>query len=375
MQNTRLDFLANFPQNQHSNTLCENAYPHFNALNPAIIQTLQEDSTRLSQRLGKAHCEMFGFRAGDFLSLFCTLYAHQYKIALCSSLHQQSFYAGKLFEKIAPEALFWIHLDQKGTLRLEGKNSVQSAIKAGANVFFIPLINQDILTINPIESLLKTLQTHIPNFIAFIDISMQLSLLNAQALSSLTHINHPRILWLANAENVGLAPSYGGMFFSQSFYDDKCHTRLLEDISALSLWQEHFFKSFDHALTQILAQEPIVDSKHLFYQTLKKYLGENLDTFASLDNTPPNALPLRFRNIKARTLIQALSVEQIFAINGQDCLFGKAKPSFVLQTMGYEEKHCRELLSISYRDLQPHQIDTIAQKIAFAYQQIIQLHI
>ncbi len=375
MQSTRLDFLANFPQNQQLNALCKDAYPHFNALNPAIIQTLQEDSVRLSQRLGKAHCEMFRFSAGDFLSLFCALYAHQYKIALCPSLHQQSFYAGKLFERIAPDALYWIYLDQKGTLKSSGENSIESAIKAGANVFFIPLINQDILTINPIESLLKTLQTHIPDFIAFIDISMQLSFLNTQILTSLMRINHPQILWLVNAENIGLAPCNGAIFFSQSLYDDKRHTRLLEDISALNLWQEHFFESFDCALMQILAQEPIVDSKHLFYQTLQRHLGENLDTFASLDDTPPNALPLRLKNIKARTLIQALSVEQIFAINGQDCLFGKAKPSFVLQTMGYEEKHCRELLSVSYRHLEPHQITIIAQKIAFAYRQIIQLHL
>ena len=63
-------------------------------------------------------------------------------------------------------------------------------------------------------------------------------------------------------------------------------------------------------------------------------------------------------------------MEGIFAINGQDCLFGNAKPSFVLASQGYDEPSTRELLSISYND--ELELDSITQRLSNAYLQLTQ---
>lgn len=107
-----------------------------------------------------------------------------------------------------------------------------------------------------------------------------------------------------------------------------------------------------------------------FFESLKAKLQDNIGLFAPLHLSAPNTLALRLKHIKAREIIQALQIEGIYAINGLDCLYGNAKPSFVLQSMGYEEAQCRELISISYVDLKD--IESIATSIANAYLQLRQ---
>ena len=84
--------------------------------------------------------------------------------------------------------------------------------------------------------------------------------------------------------------------------------------------------------------------------------------------TSSNTLPLGLKGIKARNLIQSLIFDDISLINGQECLFGFAKPSFVLQLMGYSENQSRELLSLSFKE--KVDINRLAQKIIQKYRQI-----
>lgn len=364
-----LDFLANFPQNQEANALLSSApYANIDTFNQAMIKQLEQDSHTLAQHFNKDKTQSFDYTSGTFLILFEILRTLHYPIALASSLHQQSFYAGRILDS----QISWIHPSkEKGILPTLGEHSIETTLNNGAKAFFLPLINQDLLTLNPIEKLTNQILTHSPDALIFLDISLFTSMAHFYDLSSLP--THPQILYLCNGESLGLMRPSGFIFSSEDLTSPQ--RTILQRFSFTQLTRPNLFKAGLFALQALLAQNPtdFNDTKALFSDTLKAKLGENLSLFAPLEFIVPNALPLRFRHIKVRPLIQSLSIEQIAIINGQDCLFGNTKPSFVLQAMGYEELSARELVSLSYYTIKD--IESTANSLARAYTYLQQIQL
>lgn len=354
----RLDFLANFPQNHKANALLSKQnIPNPNTLDSAYLSQLSQDSKNLASLFNKTHAHSFNYTSSDFFTLFSILQRHNFHIMLGVSLHQQSLYAARACSHIT-----LIPPNKQGIIQgiapLPDKKNL---------AVFLPFVNQDILTTNPIEKLLEMILRTYPNAFIFLDISLLASLLDSTLLQMLINLNHPQILFLCNAESIGLSRPSG---FILSDFNMLSNNHILDTFFQLQLLRPNLYKAAYIALQDILQSPKVKDCKNEFYTKLKNLLGENLSLFAPLESTLPNALPLRFSHIKARLLIQALSVEGIFAINGQDCLFGNAKPSFVLASQGYDEPSTRELLSISYNN--EINLDLITQSLSNAYLQLAQ---
>lgn len=358
-----LDFLANFPLNKRANSLLQSNYPNPNTFDNDLMRDLSIESATLAKMFGKGLACAFDYSCGEFLSLFCTLSNFEYHINLAPSLSQQSFYAAKQFETMRPNAISYISLTKDGVIE-SAINDTKSHKNAA---FFLPIINQDILCINPIQKLIDEILSIYPQGLIFCDISLCASLLHSFMDILLALSSHPQVIFVCNAEHIGLMRKNGFML---------CHSPItlpaLKSYFDTQLLRPSLFKAAYCALTDILAQQTVVDSKNVFFATLCHY-AKDITLFSPLSLTPQNALALRFKHIKARLLIQSMQVDGIYTINGQDCLFGNAKPSFVLQTMGYEEAQCRELLSISYKEID--NIEAVASRIANAYLQLRQFNI
>lgn len=362
MKEIRLDFLANFPQNHKANALfAAQTIPNPNTLDSSYLSHLSLDSKKLASLFSKTHAHSFNYTSSDFFTLFSLLQKHNFHIILSISLHQQSLYAARLCQNIT-----FISPNQSGVIQTLF-TTLHKVEQNKSLAIFLPFVNQDILTQNPIETLLEEIFCFCPNALVFLDISLLASVLDFATLQHLAHLNHPQILFLCNAESIGLSRPSG---FLLSDFNKLTNNQILDEFFLAQLLRPNLYKAAYIALQDILQSPKVKDSKYEFYTKLKNILGENLSLFAPLESTLPNALPLRFRNIKARLLIQALSVESIFAINGQDCLFGNAKPSFVLASQGYDEPSTRELLSISYND--EIELDSIIQSLSNAYLNLVQ---
>lgn len=354
----RLDFLANFPQNHKANALLSTqTIPNPNTLDSAYLSQLSQDSKNLASLFGKTHAHSFNYTSSDFFTLFSLLHKHNFHIILSTTLHQQSLYAARICHNIT-----LISPNQQGIIQ-----SIPPLPNERNLAFFLPFVNQDILTQNPIEELLEMILHTYPNALVFLDISLLASVLDSTQLKRLSTLSHPQILFLCNTESIGLSRPSG---FILSDFNALKNNQVVDEFLQLQLLRPSLYKAAYIALQDILQSPKPKDCKYEFYTKLKNLLRENLSLFAPLESTLPNALPLRFSHIKARLLLQALSVEGIFAINGQDCLFGNAKPSFVLASQGYDEPSTRELLSISYND--EIELDSIVQSLSNAYLNLVQ---
>lgn len=360
---TRLDFLANFPQNQAANALLATPYPNPNTFDNVFLAHLKEDSLKLAKTFAKNHATSFEYSHAEFLSLFCTLFSHHYHILLSPSLSQQSFYAGKQFQALIPNGLSFLPLNQNGITESLSCNVPKSQKIA----IFLPIINQDILSCNPIESLIDEALQLSQNALIFCDISLFASQLTQEGLAFLHTLAHPQVFFLCNGEHIGLMRKSAFILS-----DITAHNHAINDYYNTQLLCPNLFKAAMKALEDILAIPPQEESKEAFFEQLTSHLKEHISLFSPLHLSAKNALALRFKHIKARLFIQSLQIAGIYAINGSDCLFGHAKPSFVLSHMGYEEHICRELLSVSYREITD--IPALSANIANAYLQLAQFH-
>lgn len=104
----------------------------------------------------------------------------------------------------------------------------------------------------------------------------------------------------------------------------------------------------------------------LLYSKLKEILGDDLMLFAS--NYPSNTLPLRFKFINTRNLIQHLYLDNIFIQSSQDCSLGVIQPSHTLLSLGFGMLKARELCTITFKELE--EIDFLVDKISSSYKMI-----
>lgn len=345
----RLDFLQNYPLNPKANAILTNStYPNLSALNPAEMSAFKQKSLEFASIFGGNIALPFGFGCSDYLALFSQISS---KIAYATSNHQQAYSAVKLLKnqpfKLTPNL-------KSGKIEM---SIIDDAINNKCDCFIIPFVNQDILTINDIIAIKERLQKKLKDFIFIVDISYAQS-----SQIPIPNILDEHTIFLLNSESIGLLRG-NGIIIGKDFITPSIFPQNLANI-----------KLFDAALEAI--KNPmtecinITDSKIIFYNKLKDILKENLSLFAPLENTLPNALPLRFHSIKARVFLQSLLIAKIYALNGQECLFGFSRPSFVLQEMGYSQTHSRELISISYANLEDKEITPLIKTLADTYMQI-----
>lgn len=341
---TALDFLPNPPIKQELITpLFHLPYPNPSPIDPRVYREQNNQAKALAQAFQKESVRDFDYSSGSFLELFWALSLEKKKLAIASSLHYNALKAAKEVQNLGVE-IFWLHPNVKSGV-IE-PNSLQEARTLGFELFFLPWANEDLLTLNPLESYGFSLDERL-----FVEASYPLALGIALPLLEKAH-------WLINGEILGLPRGYGAILGGKI----PLHRPLM---------RANLFGVLHAALKarEILIEND--DQKTLFYEHLSALLGENLSLFAPLKSCLPNALPLRFKGIRARSLIQALLLEKITSLNGQECLFGFSKPSSVLQSMGYDEDEARELLSVSFLPFSSiEELERIAKILALRYKQI-----
>ncbi|WP_300761225.1 nitrogen fixation protein NifS [Helicobacter sp. UBA3407] len=342
-----LDRLQNPPLNaelnQHLIQLKSVNYP---SITPTHSQEILKDAQALCALLGMRIVRPFSFNVESFYCLLDNLCKH-FKVALALSSHNMLYCA--YLHSPHKENIFPLVPDfVSGSIN---QDSINAALDKGVDCFILPLINEDILTLNPIESLPQ-------NVLKVVDISYAVAL----------NLPLPKAdIMLLNGENLGIMRPFGVLAANQ-----------LDGISNIYLEIQHLYDVFRQAIALKTSCAKSAASRfssnlaHDFFNALKanlKKMGLRESCYCFYP-TPPNTLPLGLKGIKARNLIQSLLFDGLNVINGQECLFGFARPSFVLREMGYTQEQSRELLSLSFLDISPSLIPQIAQKIAKKYAQL-----
>lgn len=315
----KLDILQNPPIGLEDNTfLFSSNTQNIPPISQAIFKRNQKELERLSEYFGGESGGNFSFLSGAFLELLLSLHSHNHKIALALSNHQQCYEAYKLAKALIPFS----------PILPDIKSGVIESLDRfrDCDVFIIPLVNQDLLTLNDIDRLTQERE----DAIFIIDISYGVRFAFSPKLKAKT-------IFLLDGESLGFLRGNGVFlchneflsYFPRPRYVDGLYKKMLEKVKGI---------------------EPMEDKKEEFFSLLQ---DENISLFAPLSHSLCNTLALRFSGIKARNLLQSLQIEGIEAINGQECLFGFSSPSFLLQEMGYTELTSRELLSISFADFNP----------------------
>lgn len=308
---------------------------------PPASQTIfkhnQKELEALSEYFGGESGGNFSFLSGAFSELLLSLHTHKHNIALALSNHQQAYQSYHLLKSIIPITPI-LPTQESGII--ENLNRFNSC-----DTFIIPYINQDLLTINPIQKLIKQRE----DALFIIDISYAVRFGLKPKIEKNT-------IFLCDCESLGFLRGHG-VFLS-------------------SLSHTHYFSPtrYTHQLYGTLLQKiksyctPKEDKKEEFFSLLNH---KDISLFAPLTHSLCNTLALRLKGVKARNLLQSLQIEGINVINGQECLFGFSRPSFLLQEMGYTELISRELLSISFTDFDPK----IPSILAHHYNQLRTLEI
>lgn len=276
----------------------------------------------------------FGFLSGDFVELFIRL--KDFHVGFAISNHQQAYQAYELCKtlcKITP------------IIPSQSEGIITSLPKC--DIYLLPYINQDLLTKNPIPYLKSLALAQNPQARFVIDISYALQ--RGEELEF--DLSDGDSIFLCDGESLGFLRGCGVFLGSPQAHSFFAPTRYIDG----------FYQALLHEIQALRSIPKLPNQNFAFFEQLHHILGKDLDLFAPIQHCLPNTLPLRFRGIKARTLLQSLYLDHLFAINGQACLFGFLTPSFVLQEMGYPTSCARELLSISFESIQPAIIQTLAE--------------
>ena len=112
-------------------------------------------------------------------------------------------------------------------------------------------------------------------------------------------------------------------------------------------------------------------NKDEFIDVLKEEFKENLHFFVTPDSTLAYTLHFGLKGIKAREIIRTLGLNDIFVTNGEGCSLGLARPSRIIQDMGYPEKQSRWALSLTFvKEYDSGEIKNIIQTMSRKYRQI-----
>jgi hypothetical protein len=112
--------------------------------------------------------------------------------------------------------------------------------------------------------------------------------------------------------------------------------------------------------------------KAKFLKELSESFKEDIYFFVSPDATLEYSLHFGLKGIKAREFIRTLALSKIFITNGEGCSLGLAKPSRVIQAMGYSEQESRNSIELSFVDeMSKNEIKSIVKTMYLKYTQLI----
>jgi len=118
-------------------------------------------------------------------------------------------------------------------------------------------------------------------------------------------------------------------------------------------------------------QKFVISNKDNFIEALKEEFKEDLHFFVDANLTLPYTLHFGLKDIKARQIIRTLSLHDIYVTNGEGCSLGLARPSRIIQAMGYEEEKSRWALSFTFdKEYTSNDIQTIIKTMGQKYRQI-----
>lgn len=151
--------------------------------------------------------------------------------------------------------------------------------------------------------------------------------------------------------------------------------------SAIVLFRDEAFEEQNIAHTDALAVALCFDAlknlkfetsfKELFMDKLKRSFGDDMYFFVEPETTLPYSLHFGLKGIKAREIIRTLALSNVFITNGEGCSLGLAKPSRVIQDMGYDELTSRNAISLSTcESIEDDDLDNLVKLFHKKYRQI-----
>lgn len=288
---------------------------------------IESQRNALKAHFGKASALPFNFSAGGFAEIFL-----QFKsIYFSPALHYE---IRRALEIVRP----FVEMQEIKDLESQNLDFTRDFNDKDNILLLAPLINEDIFSLNQIPE--------IHNATLALDISYALAL-------GLDIPQNADIL-LINATPLGLPRDFG-MIISDKIYTSTIHKRGVSE-AFLGAINERRAKFANADRAQNLA----------FFDALKSRFGKDIDLFAR--DFAPHTLPLRFRHINTRYLIEHLYLENIFVQPSQDCALGFVKPSHTLLAQGFSLLQARELCAVSFELLD--NMELLAQKLFESYKMI-----
>lgn len=324
----RLDYLQNPPLSDFAR--CILPQRAFGSIaNKSDSTHIESQRNALKAHFGKASALPFNFSAGGFAEIFL-----QFKsIYFSPALHYEIRRALDIVRPFTTQ----IALDSTHKFS-ECDSTLHTDIDTDTTLMIAPLIDEDIFTHNQIPAL--------RNATLALDISYALAL----GIS----VESSADILLINATPLGLPRDFG-MIISDKIYTSTIHKRGVSE-AFLGAINERRAKFANTDRAQNLA----------FFEVLKSHFGKDIDLFAR--DFAPHTLPLRFRHINTRYLIEHLYLENIFVQPSQDCALGFVKPSHTLLSQGFSPLQARELCAVSFELLD--NMDILAQKLFESYRMI-----
>jgi Cysteine sulfinate desulfinase/cysteine desulfurase and related enzymes len=239
----------------------------------------------------------------------------------------------KALEEEGYEVQF-LPVDEKGYVNID---ELKNAIRTDTILVSIILINNEIGTVQDVESIGKAIKNANPNTIYHVDAvqafgkyKIDVRKCNIDLLSASGHkFNAPKglgMLYMKNRLKVKPIMYGGGQQKGQ-----RPGTENAAGAAALALAAEESYKSLTESTKKVME--------------IKKYLAEGIlnsieDTFINgeeIDKASPYVLNMVFKNLRSPVLLNALEDKEIFASAGSACNSKKKVQSSVLGAIGTQE--------------------------------------
>ena len=329
MKEIHLDYLQNPPLSDFAQCML----PQY-AFNSIANKNDSTESHRnaLQAHFGKASALPFNFSAGGFAEIFL-----QFKsIYFPPTLHYEIRRALDIVRPFVKQ----IAIDSTKKIS-ECDNALRTDIYKDETLIIAPLIDEDTFALNQIPE--------IRNATLALDISYALALGLEEVYNIACQKAH---IAVANATPLGLPRDFG-LILSDKIYTSTIHKNGVSE-------------AFLGAINERRAKIANTTQNLSFFDALKSHFGKDIDLFSR--DFAPHTLPLRFRHINTRYLIEHLYLENIFVQPAQDCALGFVKPSHTLLSQGFSPLQARELCAVSFETLE--NVDALAQKLFESYKMI-----
>jgi len=272
----------------------------------------------------------FSFTKEGFLSLFIQL---QGSIAISLGECEAIVQAGKMYEKLGHE-ITWISLNNAGEIKY------QMCKDLCVDFFFVSSYVMDTF--------------------------MQTSLLKIKEYTKAKIISNCSANKYAKNADLILFDAYKlcgyGVCGVILYSDDELEKQYDGETDVLGL----------KLIYEVLGKQKfVINCKDNFIEALKVEFKEDLHFFVDSNLTLPYTLHFGLKHIKARQIIRTLSLHDIYVTNGEGCSLGLARPSRIIQAMGYEEEKSRWALSFTFdKEYTSRDIQTIIKTMGQKYRQI-----